>query len=329
MSYAQSHFLVIIFLCFVNFGFVSFQHFESELTRNNINKALSSRMAFKINLTNNVVTYYENGIPMDRWAVATADTSGSFHDGEKQSTPTGIFNLQRMVYCPKWQPASFKDKSTGLVVEEKLDRQAYFNKRPATFGPCGAKNPLGNFVMWFQQPYGFHGNANENIMANTNPSARRVSGGCVRNPNHKIEEIFMRILTKSPSMNNFKKRIESSRAKVKKQMIAYEADHLDVKFIIGKWNDSIKLTQNSIRDRFKSEKPTDFDTYCQIKKAPGIDSLNPVQFTSLDSLPQSLEKLQITASEGGLYKTSYGWLPQKLFFSCKPVANKNIILVEK
>ena len=163
---------------------------SSNLDDVSVQKALSSKLALQINLKSNRVTLYKSGKAVDQWNIASADVSGEFHDKIAQSTPTGIFAVEDMQACPEWLPRSPKDPATGKVATNEAERREIFKKNPDLFGPCGAKNPLGKYVIWFHGEYGVHGNAAEWILELANPDERRVSGGCIRNPNAKIKDVF-------------------------------------------------------------------------------------------------------------------------------------------
>ena len=310
--------LSLISCSFFFYGFNDFSTLERDtLYQEEVEKALQAKFAFQINLKDNTATYFENGIPKDTWAVATGDISGTFHDGEQSPTPSGIYNVQRMVYCPNWNPGKIKNKATGDILTSKEDRYAYFAQNPETFGACGSKNPLGNFVIWFQQPYGLHGNSNEEVLERADPESRRVSGGCVRNPNNKIAEIFKRILSKSPSMAEFYEKIEAEEALEDKVTMARNAAHLGIKVVIGEWGDRDKklIPQGSFELANNSDEK---NIFCTVKKSPSLNARYPVD-NQLVNLPSSIRRLKILGNRQDLYKTYYGWLNKDHFKSCKVI----------
>jgi hypothetical protein len=303
----------------ISSGFTTFNSLDDSSSFNERSEAaLKADFAFKVNLKNNTVIYYENGIPVDSWNVATADITGVYHRGEKQVTPKGIYSVQRMVACPRWSPGSYRSRDTGELLTERSERFEYFSKHPDIFGPCGKKNPLGNYVIWFQQPYGLHGNANKIVMERKNPEHRRVSGGCVRNPNDKIREIFLRIIEKSPSMSNFMARILQQEYSTEKRMIAYEAKHLDIKVVIGEWDNSHNIANNKVHgERLSSSTIKNKSTYCKLKKSSPVNQIYPIESGLAQSIPREISYLKIIERKRGFYQTKFGWIPKEAFFSCK------------
>jgi len=123
-----------------------------------------------INLTSNQLSYYENGTLMDRWNVGTARLG--------KTTPTGFFYVREKEKCPP-----------------------YFGSRGDHNTPgCTPANPFGPRILWFiGHLYGVHGTNQEYLIdSNSSPSSRRVSGGCIRNPNQKILWLFDRIEVGDP-----------------------------------------------------------------------------------------------------------------------------------
>ena len=166
-----------------------------DFTAADVQEALAQNQAILINLTSNEVTYYESGRPIDTWNIATADVSGEFHNGYAKVTPTGIYDLETITRCPTWRPQLYHYNDTGRVAFTQAELEQEFASKPEVYGACGSENPLGKYVMWFWGPYGFHGNNAEYIL-NLPAEERRVTGGCVRNPNARIQEIFGKVLAR-------------------------------------------------------------------------------------------------------------------------------------
>lgn len=312
----MKYLILFSFIAFNNLAH-GFSLFESEILSHNFYEraevALKADFSFKINLTDNTATYYENGIPVDKWNVATGDVTGMFHGGEIQETPKGIYKVQRMVHCPKWSPGKVTDKETGEVITDKDARELFYEKHPNLYGACGEKNPLGNFVIWFQQPYGLHGNSNESVLERKSADSRRVSGGCVRNPNEKIREIFLGILEKSPSMKGFLGQIFEQDYSQEKRMIAYEAGHLDINVVIGEWETT---SSNIVTRARRFESLENASAICKIRKSQTIGSRLPISLNMSEGIPSELDFVEVEEEKRGYFKTAYGWYPKELFYSC-------------
>ncbi|MEY4065418.1 MAG: hypothetical protein RIR26_1626 [Pseudomonadota bacterium] len=200
-----------------------------------VSKALASNLALQINLKTNRVTLYRSGKAVDQWNVASADVTGEFHDKVPQSTPTGIFAVEDMQACPVWLPKSPKNPATGKLAADEKERQEIFKNNPEIFGPCGAKNPLGQYVIWFNGEYGVHGNAAEWILELQNPEERRVSGGCIRNPNEKIKDLFHLVLDSFSNLAAFKNQVTAVEGSAVKTTLTQSLASVDMKVVVGQW----------------------------------------------------------------------------------------------
>lgn len=168
-----------------------------------VEKALNAKVAFRVNLSTNRTTYYVDGVATDQWNIATGDVSGFVHGGEKKFTPTGIFTVDRFAYCPMWRPSKVTDPKTGKKTTDNAVRQKVFQDNPSVYGSCGKRNPLGRYMISFTGPYYMHGNSNESVLNRADPENRRVSGGCVRNPNAIIQKYFHKVLEEFPSLKDY------------------------------------------------------------------------------------------------------------------------------
>lgn len=118
-----------------------------------------------VNLTENRLYYYENGSLIDSWSVGTARYG--------KVTPVGEFRILEKEKCPPYFGSKGDHNTPGCI--------------PA--------NPFGPRVLWFiGHLYGIHGTNEPWLLgASSTSSSRRVSGGCVRNPNEKILWLFERV----------------------------------------------------------------------------------------------------------------------------------------
>ncbi|MBM3382773.1 MAG: L,D-transpeptidase [Betaproteobacteria bacterium] len=221
------------------------QWLQSEnLADANVNKALSAKVALKINLKTNRITLFKAGKAVDQWNIASADVSGEFHDNISQSTPKGIFAVEDMQACPEWLPRSPKDPATGKVATNEAERREIFKKNPDLFGACGAKNPLGSYAIWFYGEYGVHGNAAEWILELGDAEKRRVSGGCIRNPNSKIKDVFHQVLD-TYQLNAFKAETLQLETTDKKKTLTQSLRKVDMKVVVGEWSEDPQLAASS------------------------------------------------------------------------------------
>jgi hypothetical protein len=203
-----------------------------------VKDALTATLAFQVNLTTNRVTLFKKGVAIDQWNIASGDTSGAYHRGVSQFTPTGIFNVEDIQMCPSWYPRSPVNPETGRVVTSETERAAVFARNPSLYGACGANNPLGRYALWFNGAYGLHGNSNESILELPTAAQRRVSGGCVRNPNAKIKKTFHTVLDSFESLAAFSGTVAAHEAKGNsaRTTLTKSVSGLDMKVIVGYWN---------------------------------------------------------------------------------------------
>lgn len=203
----------------------------------------SSKRVVVINLHTSRSTYFKNGQVVASWPSVTADVTGKWHkrDGVPvpQSTPPGIYSVHTIEHCPIWRPRSPKDPETKKHVDDELNRQRIFRENPDIYGPCGIKNPLGEYVVWFYQAYGYHGSAGEHHWRFVDKLPfKRASGGCIRNPYDKIAAFVDDILLE-PVLADFGELIEANKGVAEpKTVTKYGADQLvDVKIIVGTFED--------------------------------------------------------------------------------------------
>lgn len=223
-----------------------------------VNDALAATVAFKVNLTTNRVTLYKKGVAVDQWNVASGDTSGAYHRGISQHTPTGIFNVEDIQMCPAWYPRSPVNPATGKVVSSEAERAAVFARNPSVYGACGAHNPLGRYALWFNGAYGLHGNSNESILELPSAAQRRVSGGCVRNPNAKIKQAFHTVLDSFDALAAFSGTVAAHEAKGAhaRTTLTKSVSGLDMRVVVGYWNTDPELNPNA-RENLVEAKPVD------------------------------------------------------------------------
>ncbi len=194
--------------------------------------SLTSPFAIRINLTTNRLSYLNDGVVVAQWNVATGDVTGKLHDGRPQFTPPGVYSVEDFVHCPQWMPRNPVDPKTGKPVEDDASRMRIFEENPSIYGGCGANNPLGKYVLWFSGPYGLHGNSNESVLKRATADARRVSGGCVRNPNEKISWLFHDILNKSKVYSGFSKKVKTLEAEGNKNTLSGNVGKLGIRVVV-------------------------------------------------------------------------------------------------
>ena len=144
-----------------NTGWVASHHLKP------IEESMGKSRKIQINLTTNRLNFFVDGKLRANWNI------GSGKDNDDNVTPVGNFKVLHKDRCSVWLPKNKEEQ-----------------------GPCRATNPLGDFQVWFHKgrTYGLHGTNEEHLIREgTNPDERRVSGGCVRNPNEKIAWLFRRI----------------------------------------------------------------------------------------------------------------------------------------
>lgn len=120
-----------------------------------------------VNLSTNRLSFVVDGRVEAEWNI------GSGKDNDGNITPVGSYKILFKDRCSVWLP-----KGKGVQ------------------GPCRDSNPLGDFQVWFHKgrTYGLHGTNEEALLADkTTPEERRVSGGCVRNPNEQMAWLYRRV----------------------------------------------------------------------------------------------------------------------------------------
>jgi hypothetical protein len=204
-----------------------------------VDAALKAKLAVRLNLKTNRATLYKEGVAIQGWNIASADVTGIYHGGKAKVTPVGIYGIEDLEHCPVWRPVDPVNPATGKVAQSEAERWQVFNSRPDIYGPCGASNPLGKYVFWFHGPYGMHGNSAEEILQLRDPEERRVSGGCVRNPNAKIREIFHLALdTFSDELSSYKQSVLAmeSQPPVARKTLTFGARNLNMRVVVGNWS---------------------------------------------------------------------------------------------
>jgi len=210
--------------------------------------SLNSPFAIRINLTTNRLSYLNDGVVVAQWNVATGDVTGKEHDGRPQFTPPGVYSVEDFVRCPQWMPRNPIDPRTGKPTEDESTRMKVFADNPNVYGGCGASNPLGKYVLWFSGPYGLHGNGNESVLKRASADARRVSGGCVRNPNEKISWLFHDILIKSKTYTDFSKKVKSLEVEGNKNTLSGNVSKLGIRVVVDYFDKDMNVGE-SIRNQ--------------------------------------------------------------------------------
>ncbi|MEY2987076.1 MAG: hypothetical protein RJB13_597, partial [Pseudomonadota bacterium] len=230
-----------------------------------VSSALASTLALRINLKSNRITLYKSGKVADQWNIASADVTGEFHDNQPQSTPTGIFAVEDMQACPEWLPRAPQDPKTGKVASNEKERWEIIKANPELFGACGKSNPLGHYAIWFHGAYGVHGNSAEWILELNNPEERRVSGGCIRNPNRKIKELFHLVIDSFPQIAAYRNevtKLESSASKVTKTQ---SLKGVDFKVVVGNWSQDPAVGSDATQPQLEPTPSPPVVTETQIK----------------------------------------------------------------
>ncbi|MCY4380254.1 MAG: L,D-transpeptidase [Proteobacteria bacterium] len=205
-----------------------------------IEQIVESPMVIIVNLATNRSTIIKDRIVIDSWNSATSDLSGEWHvrNGVSipQMTPPGIYTLHEMDHCPPWLPSDpVGFEKTNDDEQDYLNRMKIFEENHDLYGPCGYHNPLGHYALWFYDAYGFHGTTIDlEYILSLPTEARRVSGGCIRNPINKIEKLFHLILQQTSNYSGFQQSIRNNIAAAeKKTLVKNIADTYDVRFVIG------------------------------------------------------------------------------------------------
>ncbi len=208
-----------------------------------VESALRSKIAFRLNLKTNRATMYQDGVAVDQWNIASADVSGEWHEGVPHYTPTGVFNVEDIQMCPQWFPRNPVNPATGRKVTSEQERQRVFAQNPQVYGACGSRNPLGKYVLWFNGAYGMHGNSAEEILELPNAEDRRVSGGCIRNPNAKIRSVFNTVVNSFSELSSFAGQVKSmeSRSTSDRWTLTKGTAYLNMRVVVGNWSADPKV----------------------------------------------------------------------------------------
>ena len=300
----------------------------TDLSDKNIKNAQNSDFALQINLKTNRLTYFKKGKALEAWNIASADITGEYHkvDGEnqKQFTPTGIFTAHDIEHCPSWIPRKPFNPETGKLVETEEERKAVFEKEKEIYGACGSQNPLGYYAFWFSGAYGVHGNSSSWIL-DLPVEDRRVSGGCIRNPNDKIKKVFDEVIAEN--LPEFKKKVNENLAKPmeeRKTITATEINSkVDVKVIVGNWDKDPELYD-------PSKDPV--EKVCVVKYTSPSGKLEIWKTQLLRGLIghyNKNESVTILEEVGNVYRTDKGFVNKNYFGDCKEVRVSNSETEEK
>ena len=292
---------------------------SKDLDARSVNEALKSDIALQINLKTNRLSYYKEGKVIDQWNVASADITGEFHkingENQKQETPIGIYTAHDIEHCPSWLPRNPIDPKTGELVEDPEKRLQIFEENQSMYGPCGETNPLGSYALWFSGAYGVHGNSAEWVL-DLPVEDRRVSGGCIRNPNNKIQMVFNDILKFLPT---FEKKVNDNLKAAKenkKTITAYSImNKALVHIVVGEWG-----TDPNVGDIVGDGK---FPMSCRVAYVSPVSGVleifknnplsNPIGSYDKDEIIQILEE------DKGVYRTKEGFINKNFLTECKPI----------
>jgi len=299
---------------------------NENLTEENIEKALEADFAVRINLTTNTASYYRGGEIKDQWKIASADVTGEFHKvngiPESKVTPTGIYSVHDIEHCPSWYPRNPFNPKTGSPAKTELERSSLFAENRDLYGPCGKRNPLGGYALWFRGPYGIHGNASSWIF-DLPIEDRRVSGGCIRNPNRKIEMVFNEIV--ESSLPEFKTRVADNKSQPydEKETITFYGlmEKVKVNVIVGNWDyDPVLPGMETITKIIEVTIPPKFEKLCTVKYAdPQTDLLLIFEKNPLRSVVGSYkkgEKVEVLSTIGSIFKTDRGYINGNYMSDC-------------
>ncbi|MCY4444391.1 MAG: L,D-transpeptidase [Proteobacteria bacterium] len=180
----------------------------------------STELVVIVNVGSNRSTIIRDGVVVDQWNSVTGDITGNDHrlpegDPVPKMTPYGIYTFDEIDHCPVWYPGAVLDEDSNTFVSFGADSPEYWkiiNDNQDVYGPCGVNNPLGEYVVWFNNDYGYHGTAasTEWILRQSTVSNRRVSGGCIRNPPEKIS-MFFEMLIDEPELKSYKDSVNKNR----------------------------------------------------------------------------------------------------------------------
>lgn len=292
---------------------------SKDLDVRSVNEALKSDIALQINLKTNRLSYYKGGKVIDQWNVASADITGEFHkvngENQKQETPIGIYTAHDIEHCPSWIPRNPIDPKTGEVVEDPEKRLQIFEENQSMYGPCGETNPLGSYALWFSGAYGVHGNSAEWVL-DLPVEDRRVSGGCIRNPNNKIQLVFNDILKFLPTFEKKVKDNLKAAKENKKTVTAYSIMNKTlVHIVVGEWG-----TDPNVGDIVGDGKLPMSCRVAYVSPVSGVLEIfennplsNPIGSYDKDEIIQILEE------DRGVYRTKEGFINKNFLSECMPI----------
>lgn len=304
----------------------------------------STDLVVIVNKNTNITTLIEDQSVIDQWPSVTADVTGEWHivrgAPETQNTPDGIFVFDELQHCPVWYPSELLHKDTGEYVDP--DSKIYWdiiNTKQDVYGPCGPNNPLGDYIAWFQGPYGFHGTTinSEWMLFQESSDHRRLSGGCIRNPRDKIQVFFEKMLNKL-RLFEFYQKVRKNRVVVRdyhavqgyflqdndhleapQTLTQNVSDILDAKIIIGHFKKDLPLY---ITDHTKKTVQLKTDYICEISGAVPI-----YRNKTFDTVVGSYSKgdrvvlLYYAPDTREPVQTNRGWVKQYYVENCKPHRN--------
>jgi hypothetical protein len=292
---------------------------DKDISDEKVEEAVKADFALKINLTTNILTYYKDGKIVDQWNIASADVSGEFHKvngvAETQFTPTGIFTAHDIEHCPSWYPRTPFNPKTGKLAASEVERSEVFKENKNLYGPCGKDNPLGRYAMWFSGAYGVHGNAAEWIL-DLAVEDRRVSGGCIRNPNERIKQVFDDIISVS-ALEDYKKTVEENRSKAddaRKTVTAYEImDKVKINVIVGNWeSDPVKEGVKTVTKRVEVIVQPTFEKLCTVKytdpNSNGLSIYSKIPLSGRVGSYRKHEKVEVLETINNIFRTSRGYI---------------------
>lgn len=146
-------------------------------------QVMAASQALFVDISVNRAYYLENGILIEKWNVISGrdyNASTTSQAPAADYTPTGQYYIHQIEKCPLFFPRDGSPK-----------------------GACASDNPLGTRGLWFRSGrlYGLHGTNQPGLFSSADNN-RRYSGGCVRNQNSQIEEIFDRIQSRYVKSNS-------------------------------------------------------------------------------------------------------------------------------
>ena len=163
----------------------------------------------------------------------------------------------------------------------------------------------------FSGTYGLHGTIAEYILDRA-VEDRRVSGGCIRNPNVKIKKIFDEIVEKLPA---YRKKVDANIAAEpgKKETITAKeiSDKVLVHVIVGNWDKDPEV--NLLKEcvvKFVSPRSGKLEIYEQ----------NPLK--KVIDYYEKGEKVLVLETIDGVFKTEKGFVNKNYFSDCKNILLK-------